>query len=92
MRPEITDRMYKVYTYQPVDRVPDIEFGYWPQTIRRWLKEGLPADMESEKSKMFSVKLDAFFGFDEGNQAPVTLRLGMHPDRKSTRLNSSHRL
>lgn len=79
MRPEITDRMYKVYTYQDVDRVPDIEFGYWPQTIRRWLKEGLPADMESEKSKMFSAKLDAFFGFDEGNQALVTIRMGMHP-------------
>ena len=36
MRTEITDRYYRVYTGQDVDRVPDIEFGYWPQTIRRW--------------------------------------------------------
>jgi hypothetical protein len=39
MRTEIKDRFYRTYTYQDVDRVPDIEFGYWPQTIRRWLKE-----------------------------------------------------
>jgi len=42
MRTEIKDRYYRTYTYQDVDRAPDIEFGYWPQTIRRWLKEGLP--------------------------------------------------
>ena len=41
-RTEVKDRFYRVFTYQPVDRVPDIEFGYWPQTIRRWL-EGGPA-------------------------------------------------
>ena len=41
MRTEIRDRYYRVYTGQDVDRVPDIEFGYWPQTIRRWQSEGL---------------------------------------------------
>jgi hypothetical protein len=35
-RTDIQDRLYRVYADQPVDRVPDIEFGYWPQTIRRW--------------------------------------------------------
>ncbi len=79
MRTEITDRTYRVYTYQSVDRVPDIEFGYWPQTIRRWLKEGLPAEFASERGKMFSAALDRFLGFDEGNQARVGLRTSLHP-------------
>lgn len=79
MRTDIKDRFYRVYTHQTVDRVPDIEFGYWPQTIRRWLKEGLPADLESEKNQMFSGKLDRFFGFDEGFQEGVHLALQMNP-------------
>ena len=64
MRSEITDRLYRVYTYQNVDRVPDVEFGYWPQTIRRWLGEGLPAEFESETGSYFSENLDEFFGFE----------------------------
>jgi hypothetical protein len=36
MRPEITERFYRFFTGLPVDRCPDQEFGYWPQTIRRW--------------------------------------------------------
>jgi hypothetical protein len=78
MRPEITDRYYRVFTYQPVDRVPDVEFGYWPQTIRRWLKEGLPAEFESEKNEYFSAKLDNWFGF-ENEGVRIDLRLGMLP-------------
>jgi uroporphyrinogen decarboxylase len=62
-----------------VDRVPDLEFGYWPQTIRRWLKEGLPAEMETEKNAMFSGKLDRFFGFDVDEAAGINLRTGMSP-------------
>ncbi len=78
MRDNVTDRRYRVFTYQSVDRVPDVEFGYWPQTIRRWLTEGLPAELASEKNKMFSEKLDAFLGFEhEGCGLPI--RCGMNP-------------
>jgi uroporphyrinogen decarboxylase len=78
-RPEVQSRLYRVFTYQTVDRVPDLEFGYWPQTIRRWLKEGLPAEMETEKNAMFSGKLDRFFGFDVDEAAGINLRTGMSP-------------
>ncbi len=65
IRPEIQDRFYRTFAYQPVDRVPDIEFGYWPQTIRRWLKEGLPLELTADEQKqMFLRKLDDFFGFE----------------------------
>jgi len=78
MRKEIADRYYRVFTYQDVDRVPDVEFGYWPQTIRRWLGEGLPADLAGEKNAMFSEKVDRFFGFEnEGHR--VSLPTGMNP-------------
>lgn len=43
--------------------MPDLEFGYWPQTIRRWLQEGLPLELSSgETNEMFSEKVDEFFG------------------------------
>ncbi len=79
MRKEITDRYYRVFTYQEVDRVPDIEFGYWPQTIRRWLAEGMEVELtDPEKAEMFSSKVNAHFGFEyEGHG--INLRLGMNP-------------
>ena len=79
MRTEIKDRYYRVFTYQSVDRVPDIEFGYWPQTIRRWLKEGLPLELTPEETQqMFLRKLDDFFGFEhEGHGVPC--RQGINP-------------
>lgn len=80
VRSEVTDRLYRVFTYQSVDRVPDVEFGYWPQTIRRWLKEGLPLEMTFDETQhMFSPKLDAFFGFEHGDNVGINLRVGMNP-------------
>lgn len=65
MRNDVTDRFYRTFTCQDVDRVPDIEFGYWPQTIRRWLAEGMKVDLtEDEANSMFPRKLDEFFGFE----------------------------
>ena len=77
MRSGITDRFYRAYTGAGSDRVPDIEFGYWPQTIRRWLDEGLPLELTPEEANnMFLRKLDDFFGFErEGVDLPITLRM-----------------
>jgi len=80
LRTTVTDRAYRVFTYQSVDRVPDIEFGYWPQTIRRWLREGMPIELTpEEQNRMFLGKLDQFFGFEGGESDGVNLRLGMNP-------------
>ena len=77
MRTEIRDRFYRTFTYQEVDRVPDMEFGYWPQTIRRWVKEGLPLELtEDEQNEMFLGKLDDFFGLEsEGYCIPINLKM-----------------
>ena len=82
MRTEVKDRFYRVFTYQPVDRVPDIEFGYWPQTIRRWMREGLALKLTADEQKqMFLGKLDKFFGF-EHEGVGLDLRLMMNPPFK----------
>ena len=72
IRSTVRDRFYRTFTYQDVDRVPDIEFGYWPQTIRRWLAEGMPLDLTpDETEEMFSRKVDDYFGFErEGWSIP----------------------
>ena len=79
IRTQVKDRFYRALTYQDVDRVPDIEFGYWPQTIRRWLKEGMPLQMTlAETEQMFSRKVDDHFGFEhEGVDLPR--HIGMNP-------------
>ena len=74
MRKAVTERYYKFFTGQQVDRIPDVEFGWWPQTIRRWLGEGLPRNLTDEwfnakltaadEVDMFSPKLEEYFGFD----------------------------
>ena len=90
MRKSVTERYYKFLTGQPVDRPPDIEFGYWPQTIRRWLKEGLPRSLdewwyvererlnEREAPEVLTRKLDAFFGFDTTGEE-LLLRMHFNP-------------
>jgi len=80
MRTAVTDRYYRTYTYQSCDRVPDIEFGYWPQTVRRWLREGLKFELaEGERNAMFLPRLDAFLGFDSLDWANLWLRTAMLP-------------
>jgi hypothetical protein len=39
------ERFTRVMNFQPVDRLPLIEWaGYWDQTLARWQQEGLPAE------------------------------------------------
>ena len=88
MRNEINERFYKYLTYQDVDRVPDIEFCYWPQTIRRWLGEGLQLELtEEEQNEMCLRKLDAFFQFDEFGYSIPTLN-HMNPAFEETVLET----
>jgi len=42
--PDMTfrQRFLNTYHYQPVDRVPDMEFGYWSENYAIWRRQGLP--------------------------------------------------
>jgi hypothetical protein len=89
-RAQVTERFYRYLVGAHVDRPPDLEFGYWPQTIRRWLHEGLPKSLddwwyqdrerisERESQDMFNRKLDEYFGFDTAGEE-ISLRVHMNP-------------
>jgi hypothetical protein len=75
------NRGYRTFMYLDVDRVPDTEFGFWPQTIRRWVDEGFPCDLAEQLGEsMFHQKFNEFIGLDtdEGG-AGISLSLGMNP-------------
>jgi uroporphyrinogen decarboxylase len=80
MLTNIQDRYYKAFTYQACDRLPDIEFGYWPQTLRRWLKEGMTLELTpEERTQCFPAKVDRFLGLDAPNHASINPRVHMNP-------------
>ena len=79
-RAGITCRGYRTMTYQSVDRVPDVEFAFWAQTIRRWIKEGLPLDLTPEEQNNENPrKLLDYFGFDDMDSVSVNLNVDMNP-------------
>ena len=43
------ERFLGTFNYKDVDRVCDYEFGYWPETIDRWHKEGLPLEKRTHR-------------------------------------------
>ena len=59
------ERWLRTMRYQPVDRVPDLEFSAWRQTIARWRQEG----METRGQTRGDV-LDAYFGTDSADYGP----------------------
>ena len=80
MRTDVTSRYYRTFTYQSVDRLPDIEFGYWPQTIRRWLREGMKIELTAEeRNQMFLGKLDDFLGFDKLPHDGMGINMDLNP-------------
>ena len=75
------NRGYRTFMYLDVDRVPDMEFGYWPQTIRGWVPQGFPKELADQLGEsMFNQKFNDFIGLDTGEGgAGISLNLGMNP-------------
>lgn len=38
----LKERFRKVFHWQEVEKIPDVEFGYWDETISFWHNQGLP--------------------------------------------------
>jgi uroporphyrinogen decarboxylase len=53
--------------FQPVDHVPDQEFGYWGETLTAWHNQGLPEWVDD------NGKADLFFGFSPQAHAPINV-------------------
>ena len=52
------ERFLRVFKYEEVDHIPDAEFGYWSETLRRWHREGLPEWVTDD------YRADQYFGFE----------------------------
>jgi hypothetical protein len=62
------ERFARTMHYQPVDRIPIWDFGFWDETIPKWREQGMPE----------GVSTDEFFGMDrQWHGVPVSL--GMIP-------------
>lgn len=67
MTPTARQRYRAVMDYEPVDRIPDIEFGYWMETLTRWHAEGLPEHITDNDPA------HEYFGIDLQLDTPVTI-------------------
>ena len=89
-RPEITSRHYKTFMYQPTDRVPDIEFSYWSQTLRRWVGEGMDVGVGID-DPTFHEKVHEYFGYDNLNHHHIGCRVQMDPPFEETVIERKER-
>lgn len=65
------ERWQNIFHFKDVDRIFNMEFGWWTDTLKRWHNEGLPVDIDTIQ------KGDIFFGFDRTVSVPVSL--GLYP-------------
>lgn len=67
------ERLHAVFNFQPVDRLPMLEWAtWWDLTLNRWQKEGLPAHLNSQD-------LQRYFGQDVHYQDWVRPRRDLCP-------------
>jgi len=63
------ERWQNIFHFKKVDRIFNCEFGWWKDTLKRWHREGLPEDVDTNE------KGDTFFNFDYIGNIPVNLGL-----------------
>ncbi len=65
------ERWMSNFHFKPVDRIFNMEFGWWTDTLDKWHNEGLPLEIDTIE------KGDVFFGFDRMTYVPI--KLGLDP-------------
>jgi uroporphyrinogen decarboxylase len=75
------ERFLRTLNYEDVDRVPNFEFGYWDETVRRWHREGLPQHItppdsgDQVKYVEYIWELARYFGLEIYHNSPVGVGL-----------------
>jgi hypothetical protein len=70
----IRERFNRVLHWQKPDRVPNMDFGYWPEIYETWHQQGLPAEITND------VQVEKYLGLEGLEQIPwVPANLGMLP-------------
>ena len=54
------ERFIRTISFESVDRVPVMDFGYWKETIEKWHSQGLPDYITSTED------VESYFGCDRG--------------------------
>ena len=63
------ERFRAVMNFQPVDRLPQIEWAsWWSETLTNWREQGLPAELKT------TAEIDQFFGLDPYQQFSFSAR------------------
>jgi len=60
------ERWLACMRFQPIDHIPDEEFGYWAETFPIWHAQGMPEYVND------IPKADCFFGFESYNGVPIS--------------------
>jgi len=60
----LRQRFLGVLDYRKVDKVPDIEMGFWEGAIDRWRREGMPEDVLSHDDAMDFFRFKRFESVD----------------------------
>jgi len=66
------ERWIRCMHFQPVDHIPDEEFGYWDETFKVWHEQGLPEEIND------NTVAERYFGFSARSEVPVIL--GLYPE------------
>lgn len=90
MKKEMTpgERFMRCISFESVDRIPVMDFGYWSETIEEWHKQGLPEHVRT------TDEVEEYFGCDRGfetnmvnywgDYGKVGIEWGIWPDWKMT--------
>ena len=76
------ERMLAVLRYQPYDRLPVVHFGYWHETLEKWVHEGHLRPEEAagwNDGNSVDLALNAKLGFDFGWQRMCYAHNGLLP-------------
>ena len=68
------ERFKKVLHWEKPDRVPDMEFGYWDETIQLWHSQGLPDEVNTNE------EVERYLGLEGSETIPcLPVINGLHP-------------
>ncbi|MFA5646020.1 MAG: uroporphyrinogen decarboxylase family protein [Candidatus Ratteibacteria bacterium] len=63
------ERFRYIFSFKPVDRIFNCEFGWWRETFTSWHSQGLPSSITTNQ------EADQYFGFDQRYIVPINSSL-----------------
>ena len=80
----LRERWRRTMQFQRVDVLPNMEFGYWNETLPAWVEQGMPPEIVNQG------KAYAYFGIENWRSAPVNV-VGLKPGFQEETIEESDR-